>query len=96
MKLCEKCQAQFKKAARRGGRNGSHADKIRASLAAAEARAKSALRLTLNGETRTVAEWSEARSIPKATIWARMRAGKPAHQILSTHIRNTKNTTKKA
>lgn len=85
IKLPEEIRSQFAKAGRRGGRNGSKLDKIRAALASAEARAKSALRLTLNGETHTVAEWSEARGIPKPTIWARMRAGKPAHQVLSTH-----------
>jgi transcriptional regulator of acetoin/glycerol metabolism len=81
IKLPKKYRSQFAKAGSRGGRNGSKADKIRAALASAEARA---VRIRFKGESLRVAEWSERLGIPRATIWARLRAHLPVERVLKT------------
>lgn len=39
--------------------------------------------VTLNGVTRTIAEWAEVTGIPATRIWARLRAGHTPERVLS-------------
>lgn len=94
MKLCPTCLDKLRKAAARGGRNGCHADKVRASLAAAEARAEKAKKITRGGITLSISEWAEETGIPKATIWARLRAHLPVERVLKTKTTSQPKTTK--
>lgn len=85
IKLCQSCLDQLKAASSRGGRAGSHADKLRASKLAGKAREAQATVLTFNGKSLRVKEWAKETGIPKVTIWRRMRANLPIEKILAVH-----------
>jgi hypothetical protein len=42
------------------------------------------LRLSLNGESLSIADWARRSGIARGTIWARLRRGWSAEQILTT------------
>lgn len=70
------------RAGRKGGNNGSRADKVRAALASALVRAKKARRLRFNGRTDTVKGWAAYLGIPQRTIWRRLAKDMTDRQAL--------------
>lgn len=51
------------------------------------AKERSARRLTLNGESRSVTEWAERTGIPASAIYSRLALGWPLERILTTPAR---------
>lgn len=45
------------------------------------------VRITFNGETKTIAEWSELTSIPYSTLWKRLRLGWSPERMLTQPVR---------
>lgn len=53
-----------------------------ADLATQENNKRTTVRLTINGETKTIHEWSEVTGVPHKLIWERMKYGIPEDRIL--------------
>jgi hypothetical protein len=49
-------------------------------------------RLTFNGETKTLAEWSEITGIPYGTLWKRLKDGWTAERALTESLRRVSQT----
>lgn len=85
IQLCEPCLEKLAAASARGGRAGSHEDKVRASELAAANRRRRATKLTFDGKKLSVADWSKQTGISRKTLYRRINLKLPVDQILLAH-----------